>query len=517
MTDAPLALDGTSLTIASVARVARDATARVVLAAPARAALARSRALVEAAVAGGGALYGINTGFGKLATVRVADARLDDLQVNLIRSHAAGVGAPLPREVVRALMLLRANVLARPTSGVRPELVDALLAMLGADVLPWVPEQGSVGASGDLAPLAHVALALMGEGQVLGAGGAEPAATALARAGLAPVRFAPKEGLAFINGTQAQTALLALLVHDAEVLWRSAAAAAAMSLEALRGTPTALDPRIHAARPHAGQVATAALMRDLLEGSEIRESHRADDPRVQDAYSLRCTPQVLGAVRDGIAYARAVAEVELNASTDNPLVFDDGAVLSGGNFHGQPVAQALDLLAIALTTLQGIAERRIERVVNPDLSDGLPAFLARDPGLASGYMMVQITAAGLVAESRSLAAPASIQSIPTDANQEDFVPMGMAAAFKARRILANAQRVVAAEFLCAAQGLEFLRPLKPGRGVAMLYERIRGGGIGIAPLEADRPPAPDLERLAAAVAEGALDPLAVVPGGAYLH
>ena len=517
MTDAPLVLDGSSLTIETVVRVARAAGARAALAAPARAALARSRALVEAAVAGGGALYGINTGFGKLATVRVADSRLDDLQVNLIRSHAAGVGAPLPREVVRALMLLRANVLARPTSGVRPELVDALLAMLGADVLPWVPEQGSVGASGDLAPLAHVALALMGEGQVLGAAGPEPAAAALARAGLAPVRFAPKEGLAFINGTQAQTALLALLVHDAEVLWRSAAAAAAMSLEALRGTPTALDPRIHAARPHAGQVATAALMRDLLAASEIRESHRADDPRVQDAYSLRCAPQVLGTVRDGIAYARTVAEVELNASTDNPLVFDDGAVLSGGNFHGQPVAQALDLLAIALTTLQGIAERRIERVVNPDLSDGLPAFLARDPGLASGYMMVQITAAGLVAESRSLAAPASIQSIPTDANQEDFVPMGMAAAFKARRILANAQRVVAAEFLCAAQGLEFLRPLKPGRGVAMLHERIRGPGIGIGPLEADRPPAPDLERLAAAVAAGALDPLAAVPGEAYLH
>ena len=403
-------------------------------------------------------------------------------------------------------MLLRANVLLRPTSGVRPELAEALVALLNAGVLPLVPEQGSVGASGDLAPLSHIGLALMGEGDVLAAGGLAPAADALRAAGIPPYRFAPKEGLAFINGTQAQTALLALMVHDARVLWRTAVGAAAMSLEALRGTPTPLDPRIHEARPHRGQIRAASLMRALLEHSEIRESHRENDPRVQDAYSLRCAPQVLGAVADAIDFAMETVAVELNASTDNPLVFENGDVISGGNFHGQPVAQALDILALTLTTLQAIAERRVERLVNPDLSQGLPAFLTEDPGLSSGFMMVQITAASLVAESRSLAMPASIGSIPTDANQEDFVPMGMAAAFKAGRILTNAQRVVAAELMCAAQGLEFLKPLSPGRGVAGLYRRIRGLTPPVAPLTADRSPAPDLERMARAVADGELDP-----------
>jgi histidine ammonia-lyase len=404
-------------------------------------------------------------------------------------------------------MLLRANVLLRPTSGVRPGLVDALVAMLNAGIAPWVPEQGSVGASGDLAPLSHIALALMGEGRVLDGHEGAPAELALSAAGLTPYRFGPKEGLAFINGTQAQTALLALMVHDAMVLWRTATGAAAMSLEALRGTPAPLDPRIHAARPHRGQIEAADLMRALLAESEIRESHRVDDPRVQDAYSLRCAPQVLGAVRDAIRFAQETAEVELNASTDNPLVFDNGDVISGGNFHGQPVAQALDLLAMTLTTLQAIAERRVERLVNPDLSQGLPAFLTRDPGLSSGFMMVQITAASLVAESRALAMPASVGSIPTDANQEDFVPMGMAAAWKAQRILLNAQRVIGAELLCAAQGLEFLKPLTPGRGVAELYRRLRALAPAVAPLGADRPPSPDLERLATAVADGSLDPM----------
>jgi histidine ammonia-lyase len=504
-------LDGQSLAIGDVVQVARDRQASVQIEPAARARLRASRERVEAAIASGETIYGINTGFGKLASVRIAPDQLDQLQANLIRSHAAGVGRPLPADAVRALMLLRANVLVRPTSGVRPELVDALLAALNAGLIPLVPEQGSVGASGDLAPLSHVALALMGEGEVLGDGPAEPrvpAALALASEALAPFAFAPKEGLAFINGTQAQTALLALLVHDARVLWRTALGAAAMSLEALRGTPAPLDPRIHQARPHPGQIEAARLMRELLEESEIRESHRENDPRVQDAYSLRCAPQVLGAVGDAIGFAEETCAIELNASTDNPLVFDAGEVISGGNFHGQPVAQALDILAMTLTTLQAIAERRVERLVNPDLSQGLPAFLTADPGLSSGYMMVQITAASLVAESRTLAMPASIGSIPTDANQEDFVPMGMAAAYKARRILENAQRVVAAELMCAAQGLEFLRPLAPGRGVAALYRRIREGEDGIAPLAADRPPAPDLERLAARVASGALDPLA---------
>lgn len=499
-------LDGCSLTVADVVRAAREPEVNVSVAPQARQALIESRRLVDSAIASGQTIYGINTGFGKLANIRIAPEQLEQLQTNLIRSHAAGVGAPLPPGVVRAVMLLRANVLLRPTSGVRPELLDALLAMLNAGVVPLVPEQGSVGASGDLAPLSHIALALMGEGSVLADGGSVPASQALAAAGLAPYRFAPKEGLAFINGTQAQTAILALLVHDANVLWRSATAAAAMSLEALRGTPAPLDARIHQARPHRGQVEAAALMRELLEDSDIRESHREDDPRVQDAYSVRCAPQVLGAVADAIRFAEETVAVELNASTDNPLVFPNGDVISGGNFHGQPVAQALDVLAMTLTTLQAIAERRVERLVNPDLSQGLPAFLTSDPGLCSGFMMVQITAASLVAESRAIAMPASIGSIPTDANQEDFVPMGMAAAYKAQRILANAQRVVAAELLCGAQGLEFLRPLRPGRGVARLQQRLRGLSPAVLPLEHDRPPGPDLERLARALADGELDP-----------
>lgn len=507
MSAAALVLDGRSLTIEAVVRVARHPGSPVSASPNALSELAVRRGVVEAAVAKGETLYGVNTGFGKLANVRIAPDQLDRLQRNLIRSHAAGVGEPLPAPVVRAMMLLRANVLLRPASGVRPALVEALLAMLNAGIVPWVPEQGSVGASGDLAPLSHLALALLGEGDVIDAEGARQAAgQALRAAGLAPFRLAPKEGLAFINGTQAQAALLALLVHDGEVVWRSALGAAAMSLEALRGTPTPLDPRIHANRPHDGQVRAAALMRRLLEESEIRESHRENDPRVQDAYSLRCSPQVLGAVGDAIAFARRVVEVELNASTDNPLVFAEGDVLSGGNFHGQPVAQALDFLAIALTTLQALSERRIERLVNPDLSQGLPAFLTSDPGLSSGHMMVQITAASLVAESRALSHPASIGSIPTDANQEDFVPMGMAAAYKARRILVNAQRVVGAEFLCAAQGLEFLKPLRPGRGVEALFRRIREMPDAVTPLQEDRPLAPDLERLGRAVAEGDLDP-----------
>src|SRR5215217_2076179 len=499
-------LDGRSLTIENVVYIARNPTSRVSIDSSARTALSESRQLVERAIQSGQTIYGINTGFGKLANVRVPADQIDQLQTNLIRSHASGVGAPLPPPVVRAVMLLRANVLLRPTSGVRPELVDALVALLNAGIVPLVPEQGSVGASGDLAPLSHVALALMGEGEVLEAGAAAAAGPALGRARLAPFQFAPKEGLAFINGTQAQTALLALLVHDARVLWRTAVGAAAMSLEALRGTPAPLDPRIHAARPHRGQIEAADLMRDLLADSQIRESHREGDPRVQDAYSLRCAPQVLGAVADAIRFAEDTVAVELNASTDNPLVFDNGDVISGGNFHGQPVAQALDLLAMTLTTLQAIAERRVERLVNPDLSQGLPAFLTSDPGLCSGLMMVQIAAASLVAESRALAMPASIGSIPTDANQEDFVPMGMAAAYKAGRILVNAQRVVAAELLCAGQGLEFLKPLKPGRGVAQLYQHLRTLDPPVPPLTADRPPGPDLERVARAIREGVFDP-----------
>jgi histidine ammonia-lyase len=499
----PVLLDGTSLTLDQVVAVARERAA-VSISPEAAGRVAASRARVEAAIAGGAVIYGVNTGFGKLATVRVPPDRLLALQRNLILSHAAGVGDPLPEDVVRATMLLRANVLLRETSAVRPLIAERLAALLNAGIHPVVPSQGSVGASGDLAPLSHVALALLGEGEVdvrpaVARGTAavrQAARAALAAAGIPPLELQAKEGISFVNGTQAQTAVLALLVEDARRLWRGAHGAAAMSLEALRGTPDAFDQRIHAARPHRGQVASAALLRGLLADSEIRESHRLNDPRVQDAYSLRCTPQVLGPVMEAIEFAAGIAEVELNASTDNPLAFGD-AILSGGNFHGQPVAMALDVLTIALTTLAGIAERRIERLLNPDLSHGLPAFLAPEPGVQSGFMMVQVTAAALVAESRSLCTAASVQSIPTDANQEDVVPMGMAAAFKARRVLENARRVVAAELMCAAQGLELLRPLRPGRGVMPLVARVRSL---VAPLTDDRPLTRDLEALATLLA-----------------
>jgi histidine ammonia-lyase len=485
-------LDGHSLTIQDVVAVARH-DARVAAAPRAVGAVHASRAVVETALRRGDTIYGVNTGFGKLAHVRIPPEQLRVLQVNLIRSHAAGVGELLPREAVRAMMLLRANVLLRGTSGVRPVVPELIVAMLNGGVHPPVPSQGSVGASGDLAPLSHLALAMIGEGE----GGA-----ALRAAGLAPVTLEAKEGIAFVNGTQAQTGVAALLVHDAWTVWRTAHAAAAMSLEAVRGTPDPFDARIHDARPHPFQQRSAALLRQLLADSEIRESHRENDPRVQDAYSLRCTPQVLGAVGEAVAFAERLVDTELNAATDNPLVLGDD-ILSGGNFHGQPIALGLDVLAIALATLTGLAERRLERVVNPDLSSGLPAFLARHPGLESGFMTAQITAAALLADSRVLATPASVQSVPTEGNQEDVVPMGMTAAWKAERIMANAARVVAIELLAGAQGLEFLKPLRPGRGVARTYVALRQE---VAPLEGDRPLSEEIERVAAAVRAGRFDP-----------
>jgi histidine ammonia-lyase len=498
-------LTGDSLTVPDLVAVARDG-AEVRVAPDAAARADRSRAAVQRLLDTGASIYGVNTGFGRLASERIPPDRVRQLQRNLIRSHAAGMGPPLPAEAVRGMMLLRANVLLRETSGARSLLAQRLAAMLNAGIHPVVPEQGSVGASGDLAPLSHMALALIGEGEVDVAcrGNAGPerraAADALREAGIEPVVLEAKEGLAFINGTQAQSAILALLVHDARNLWRTAHGAAAMSIEALLGTPVPFEERIHAVRPHAGQGRSAALLRELLRDSEIRESHRENDPRVQDAYSLRCAPQILGAAGDAIEFAAATAAVELNAATDNPLVFG-GEVVSGGNFHGQPVALALDVLAIALTTIAGVAERRIERLVNPDLSQGLPPFLTSGAGLQSGLMMAQITAAGMVAESRALCAPASVQSIPTDANQEDYVPMGMAAAFKTRRILGNAQGVVAAELVVAAQGIEFRKPLRPGRGVEALYRRVREV---VPPLTDDRPLTPDLEAVAALVSREAL-------------
>ena len=489
---ATVTLDGRSLTIADVVSVARSG-ASVAVAPETRERVTRSRAEVEAAIARGDTIYGVNTGFGKLAHVRIPADDLRALQLNLIRSHASGVGEPLPVEAVRAMMLLRANVLLMGTSGVRPVIPDTLVAMLNAQVHPTVPSQGSVGASGDLAPLSHLALAMIGEG---------PDGHRLAPAGIGAVTLEAKEGIAFVNGTQAQTGLLALLVHDAWTLWRSAHGAAAMSLEAVRGTPVPFDARIHDARPHPHQQRSAALLRDLLADSAIRESHRHDDPRVQDAYSLRCTPQVLGAVGEGIAFAERLVTTELNAATDNPLVFG-AEVLSGGNFHGQPVALALDVLAIALATLAGLAERRLERVVNPDLSSGLPAFLALHPGLDSGFMTAQIAAAALVADARVLSTPASVQSIPTEGNQEDVVPMGMTAAWKARRVFDDAARVVAIELLAGAQGLEFLKPLTPGRGVALLYEAVRRL---VPALSADRPMSDDIERIVVAIRAGQLAP-----------
>ena len=488
----PVTLDGHSLSIADVVAVARDA-APVAISPHSLAAVTGSRRAVEAAVARGDVIYGVNTGFGKLAHVRIKPAQARELQRNLIRSHASGVGDPLSVDAVRAMMVLRANVLLRGTSGVRADLPALIVAMLNAGVHPRVPSQGSVGASGDLAPLAHLALAMIGEGDD---------GAALRAHQLTPITLEAKEGLAFVNGTQAQTGLAALLVHDAWTLWRTAHAAAAMSLEAVRGTPAPFDARIHDARPHVFQRKSAALLRELLAESEIRESHRDNDPRVQDAYSLRCTPQVLGAVGEGLAFAEGLVVTELNAATDNPLVFGD-EIISGGNFHGQPIALALDVIGIALATLAGIAERRLERIVNPDLSSGLPPFLARDAGVESGFMTPQIAAAALVAECRVLATPASVQSVPTEGNQEDVVPMGMTAAWKAERILANAVRIVAVELLAAAQGLDFLKPLRPGRGVARSYAALRGVA---AALEGDRPFSDDIERVARALRAGTLDP-----------
>jgi len=482
----PVTLNGHSLSIADVVAVARH-NAPVVLDAKALAAVQQSRKAVEAAVARGETIYGVNTGFGKLAHVRIPPEQARQLQLNLIRSHASGVGEPLPADAVRAMMLLRANVLVRDTSGVRPVLPELLVDMLNRQLHPTVPSQGSVGASGDLAPLSHLALAMIGEGDVK-----VPS----------PITLEAKEGLAFVNGTQAQTGLAALLVSDSWTLWRSAHAAAAMSLEAVRGSPDPFDARIHDVRPHPWQQRSAALLRDLLADSEIRESHRENDPRVQDAYSLRCTPQVLGAVGEGLAFAERLVTTELNAATDNPLVFGD-EVVSGGNFHGQPIALALDVIAIALTTLAGLAERRLERVVNPDLSSGLPAFLAHDPGLESGFMTAQIAAAALVADCRVLATPASVQSVPTEGNQEDVVPMGMTAAWKAGRILANAERIVAIELLAGAQGLEFLKPLRPAKAVARIHATVRQFA---AALTGDRPMTTDIEKVASGIREGKFTP-----------
>ena len=490
-------VDGRSLGIDDVRRVARLGVP-VVLGREARERMLRTRAVVDRKVAANEVVYGVTTGFGKLSDIAIPPERLAELQTNLVRSHAAGVGPDLPADETRAMMLLRANVLAVGHSGVRPELPELLLGMLNAGVHPPVPEQGSVGASGDLAPLSHLALSLIGEGDLIDAGGRAPAASVLRGHGLAPLALAPKEGVALVNGTQAHTAIAALAVNDARVLWQTAHLSGAASLEALLGTPAAFDERLHRARGQAGQVTSAELLRRLLANSEIRESHRNNDPRVQDAYALRCMPQVHGPVADAIDFAEAIVSRELNAATDNPLVFEDGAILSGGNFHGQAVAMALDVLAIALTNLAVIAERRIDRLVHPDLNQGLPPFLSPEAGVSSGYMMAQVTAAAVTSECKVLSHPASVDSIPTDGNKEDVVPMAMGAAWKLRRIVHNLRHVLAIELICAMQGIDFRRPLRAGTGVERGYEIVRS----LVPrLERDRTLSPDARAIATAIAE----------------
>jgi histidine ammonia-lyase len=491
-------LDGNSLTLEDVEAVAVH-HAIVALAPGARRRMEATRSVVEGIVRRNEVVYGVTTGFGKLSEVAIPPDRLAELQVNLVRSHAAGVGPLLPEREVRAMMLLRANVIAKGYSGARPVLPELLVGMLNAGVYPPVPEQGSVGASGDLAPLAHLALAMIGEGELIVSGGHAPADDTLRAAGLEPVRLGPKEGITLINGTQAHTAVAALAVADAHRLWQTAHVAGAMSLEALLGTPVAFDARIHDARGQLGQAASAALLRELLAESEIRESHRHGDPRVQDPYGLRCMPQVHGPVLDAIDFAASLIQRELNAATDNPLVFDDGTMLSGGNFHGQAGALALDVMAIALTNLATMAERRIDRVVHPDLNQGLPPFLAQDAGVNSGFMMAQVTAAALASECKVLSHPASVDTIPTDGSKEDVVPMAMGAAWKLRRVVRNVQHVLAIELMCAAQGIDCRAPLRPGRGVARAHRQVRQL---VPPLGADRVLSPDIIRLADAVAAG---------------
>jgi histidine ammonia-lyase len=495
-----LELHGNRLRLEDVERVARAAGAPEVRMAPeARVRVEAARAFVERLVAEGRVVYGLTTGFGALAEVVIPPDRIRELQTNLIRSHAAGVGAPLSEAETRAIALLRANVLALGNSGIRPVVIELLTELLNRGVHPIIPERGSVGASGDLAPLSHLALVLIGEGEAIYRGERLPGAEALRRAGLEPVTLEAKEGLALNNGTQVLTGVGILALLAAERAVETAEVAGAMSLEALRGTPDAFDHLLQAVRPHPGQIESAARLRALLAESEIRESHRYDDPRVQDAYSLRCMPQVHGAARQGLAFVRQVLEIEANSATDNPLIFpEEERVISGGNFHGQPAAQALDMLAMVCADLASISERRLARLIDPALS-GLPAMLTPEPGVNSGMMLPQIVAAALVSELKQKAQPASVDSIPTDANQEDHVSMGMGAALKAREAVALLETVLALELLAAAQGLEFLKPLRPGKGVEAAYEVVRGV---VAPLGQDRVLAPDIAAVEQLVREG---------------
>ena len=495
-------LNGQALTLGQIAAVAIG-DEQVAISPSARPRIAASRKVIEEIIARDAVVYGVNTGFGKLSDVRVPKSELRQLQLNLVRSHACGVGEPLSEPEVRAMMLLRANVLTLGFSGIRWDVIELLCEMLNHRVHAVVPEKGSVGASGDLAPLAHLALSVIGEGEVFFEGQRMATAEALRRTKLKAVELEAKEGLALLNGTQAMHAAGGLAVLRAQRLARLADVSGAISLEALKGTPVAFDPRLQEARPHPGQKAAAEHLLSLLEDSEIRQSHLTDDPRVQDAYSLRCMPQVHGAVRGALAHCENVLLIESASATDNPLVFaETNDVISGGNFHGAPLAFAFDYAAIALTDLMSISERRTDRLVNPDKSEGLPAFLAQQPGLESGFMIAHVAAASLVNEARVLAHPASVDNITTSGGKEDHVSMGMTSALKLRSIVELAENLLAIELLAAAEGLEHRRPLKAGRGVERVFATVRKVSP---PLTHDRALAGDIARVAEAIQRGDFD------------
>lgn len=499
-----VSLDGERLTLQELYSVVlRGAQAE--LAPEARVKMTASREVIENLLRSSDsntpAVYGVNTGFGKMAGARISKDEIRQLQLNLVRSHACGVGEPLSEKVTRAMLLLRANAIAKGFSGVRPLVVETLLAMLNQGVHPVIPSQGSVGASGDLAPLAHLAQVAIGEGTAFYKGRESAGGEAMRAAGIAPLELEAKEGLALLNGTQGMLAILALAVREAEIVMYTADVAAALSLDALRGSPAAFDGRISRARPHVGQAITARNLERLNRGSEIRESHRSmvKDPRVQDPYSLRCAPQVHGAARDALKHVQSIVEVELNSATDNPLVFaDSGEVISGGNFHGQPLAMAADYLAMALATLGGISERRVEQMTNPQTSL-LPAFLVRHAGLNSGFMIMQVTAAALASELKALSTPRSVDSIPTSANQEDYVSMGMGAAARLAPMLANLRNILSIELLAGCQGIDFLPPLQTGTDARKAYELVRSVSE---PVHADRSLAGDIKAIAMKIEQG---------------
>ena len=495
-------LKGESISLSQIAAVAHNGEA-VTISALAQPRILASRKVVEEIIARDSVVYGVTTGFGKLSDVRIPRDALNELQLNLVRSHACGIGAPLSEPEVRAMMLLRANVLTLGFSGIRLEIIQMLGEMLNSRVHPVVPEKGSVGASGDLAPLAHLALTIIGEGEAFLDGERMESSEALRRAKLKPLTLGAKEGLALLNGTQAMHAVGGLALFRARRLSRLADISGAMSLDALKGTPAAFDARLQDARPHPGQRAAAKHLLTLLEGSEIRQSHLKDDPRVQDAYSLRCMPQVHGAVRGALSHCEDVLLVESASATDNPLVFSESAdVISGGNFHGAPLAFAFDYAAIAIVDLMSMSERRIDRLVNPDKNEGLPAFLARQPGVQSGFMIAHVAAAALVNEARVLAHPASVDNITTSGGKEDHVSMGMTSALKLRSIVDLAENLLAIELLAAAEGLEHRRPLKSGVDVERAFATVRKFSP---PLTHDRPLANDIARVAEAIRNGDFD------------